>query len=41
MGRRRDPALQPPLPPMAAKAVDRLPTGPGWSFEPKYDGFIN
>src|SRR6188472_2939368 len=24
---------------MAAKAVDRLPTGPGWSFEPKYDGF--
>jgi len=24
---------------MAAKAVDRLPAGPGWSFEPKYDGF--
>ena len=24
---------------MAAKAVTRLPVGPGWSFEPKYDGF--
>jgi ATP-dependent DNA ligase len=24
---------------MAAKAVDQLPTGPGWSYEPKYDGF--
>jgi ATP-dependent DNA ligase len=24
---------------MAAKAVDGLPAGPGWSFEPKYDGF--
>ena len=25
--------------PMAAKTVTQLPAGPGWSFEPKYDGF--
>src|SRR3954464_8026980 len=24
---------------MAAKTVAQLPVGPGWSFEPKYDGF--
>jgi ATP-dependent DNA ligase len=24
---------------MAAKTVDHLPTEPGWSFEPKFDGF--
>ena len=24
---------------MTAKAVTSLPTGPGWAFEPKYDGF--
>ena len=24
---------------MAAKTVTQLPAGPGWSFEPKYDGF--
>ena len=24
---------------MAAKTVTHLPVGPGWSFEPKYDGF--
>ena len=24
---------------MAAKTVTQLPGGPGWSFEPKYDGF--
>ncbi len=32
-----------PLPlelrPMEAEAVDRLPTGDGWQYEPKYDGF--
>jgi ATP-dependent DNA ligase len=40
MGRHRDDAvLCPPVPPMVAKAVDRLPAGPGWSFEPKLDGF--
>src|SRR4051812_12601894 len=31
----RPPAVRP----MAAKTVDHLPGGPGWSFEPKYDGF--
>src|SRR5215208_2214632 len=24
---------------MAAKTVERLPTGAGWSYEPKYDGY--
>ena len=24
---------------MEAKLVDALPTGPGWRFEPKWDGF--
>jgi ATP-dependent DNA ligase len=24
---------------MLAKAVDRIPTGPGWLYEPKWDGF--
>jgi ATP-dependent DNA ligase len=27
------------LPPMEAKLVDALPDGPGWRFEPKWDGF--
>ena len=27
------------LPPMEAAAVEGLPSGPGWQFEPKYDGF--
>jgi ATP-dependent DNA ligase len=27
------------LPPMEAEAVDQLPSGPGWQYEPKYDGF--
>ena len=31
--------LSPPLPPMEAKLVDALPPGPGWQFEPKWDGF--
>jgi ATP-dependent DNA ligase len=35
----RLPAVHPPVQPMAAKTVDHLPTGPGWSFEPKFDGF--
>ncbi len=25
--------------PMEAKSADRLPTGPAWQFEPKWDGF--
>jgi ATP-dependent DNA ligase len=27
------------LPPMEAKLVDEVPRGPGWQFEPKWDGF--
>lgn len=27
------------LPPMEAKLVDDVPSGPGWWFEPKWDGF--
>ena len=29
----------PGLPPMEAKLVDALPTGAGWQYEPKWDGF--
>ena len=32
-------ALRPPLPPMEAKSVDALPSGEGWQYEPKWDGF--
>ncbi|MBI5495102.1 MAG: ATP-dependent DNA ligase [Deltaproteobacteria bacterium] len=31
--------LPPPVEPMLSKAVDRLPDGDGWLFEPKWDGF--
>jgi ATP-dependent DNA ligase len=31
--------LQPPIPPMEALAVEQIPTGPGWQYEPKWDGF--
>jgi ATP-dependent DNA ligase len=31
--------FQPPLTPMEAKHVDALPTGEGWQYEPKWDGF--
>src|ERR1051325_11821472 len=31
--------IQPPLPPMEAKRVDKIPTGDTWQFEPKWDGF--
>jgi len=31
--------VQPPLPPMEARAAAHLPTGEGWLFEPKWDGF--
>jgi ATP-dependent DNA ligase len=34
----RDP-LWPPLRPTDLQPVTQLPAGPGWSFEPKYDGF--
>jgi ATP-dependent DNA ligase len=29
----------PPIEPMLAKAADALPTGDGWLYEPKWDGF--
>lgn len=29
----------PPFLPMEAKSVSALPAGPGWQFEPKWDGF--
>ena len=31
--------FSPPLEPMLAKLSDELPTGDGWLFEPKWDGF--
>jgi ATP-dependent DNA ligase len=31
--------FQPPLTPMEAKHVPALPTGEGWQYEPKWDGF--
>src|SRR5687767_12177503 len=32
-------AIRPPYPPMEALLVDELPTGGGWQYEPKWDGF--
>jgi ATP-dependent DNA ligase len=31
--------LQPPYPPAEARAAKELPRGPGWLYEPKWDGF--
>ena len=31
--------LQPPLSPMLSKAAAEIPTGEGWHYEPKWDGF--
>ena len=31
--------LSPPYPPMEARAVDSIPSGPEWRYEPKWDGF--
>jgi ATP-dependent DNA ligase len=31
--------FQPPLEPMLAKPADEFPSGDGWLFEPKWDGF--
>jgi ATP-dependent DNA ligase len=31
--------LKPPLPPMEARSVEEIPTGQGWEYEPKWDGF--
>jgi ATP-dependent DNA ligase len=31
--------LKPPIPPMEARLVEEIPTGDGWQYEPKWDGF--
>ena len=31
--------LSPPLPPQLARSRTSLPTGDGWAYEPKWDGF--
>jgi ATP-dependent DNA ligase len=31
--------VRPPFPPMEAKQASKLPSGEGWLFEPKWDGF--
>ena len=31
--------LEPPIPPMEARSVEEIPEGPGWQYEPKWDGF--
>jgi ATP-dependent DNA ligase len=31
--------IKPPLPPMEAKSVDKIPAGDNWQYEPKWDGF--
>src|SRR5207253_7548145 len=31
--------LKPPLAPMETRSVDEIPTGHGWQYEPKWDGF--
>src|SRR3954453_6885183 len=31
--------LKPPVPPQLAKTAKALPTGDGWVYEPKWDGF--
>jgi ATP-dependent DNA ligase len=31
--------IRPPYPPAEAKSVDEIPTGEGWLYEPKWDGF--
>src|SRR5215471_14871012 len=31
--------IKPPYPPMEALAVEKIPTGESWRYEPKWDGF--
>src|SRR5216110_1269301 len=31
--------LKPPLAPMETRSVNEIPTGDGWQYEPKWDGF--
>jgi ATP-dependent DNA ligase len=32
-------SLKPPLPPMEARSVEKIPHEAGWQYEPKWDGF--
>src|SRR5436853_3647192 len=34
------PVVTPPISPMLAKLTRELPTGDGWAYEPKCDGFL-
>src|SRR5256885_17217167 len=34
-----EPPTQPPYPPAEAKSANEIPGGPGWLYEPKWDGF--
>ncbi|MPZ98958.1 MAG: ATP-dependent DNA ligase [Dehalococcoidia bacterium] len=36
---RRSPMLRPPIEPMLARREDAIPSGNGWLYEPKWDGF--
>jgi len=36
----REVAVHPPVAPMLAAPADRLPTGPGWVYEPKWNGWL-
>src|SRR5215208_6526058 len=31
--------IKPPYDPMEARTLDEIPTGEGWQYEPKWDGF--
>src|SRR5947207_3430212 len=31
--------INPPVPPMEARLVEEIPSGPDWQYEPKWDGF--
>ena len=31
--------IKPPFPPMEALSMDKIPQGPDWQYEPKWDGF--
>src|SRR5947208_4664250 len=31
--------IRPPLPPMESRSADQIPSGEGWQYEPKWDGF--
>ena len=39
MAHKEGKALRPPYPPMEARQVSDIPAGPGWQYEPKWDGF--